>query len=68
MKDARAAKRSMVARYRQAFKHAGDICAMIDEKEPTQLTAEEMSTLRELANELVQCVHEFNAYRNVVLT
>jgi hypothetical protein len=68
MKDTRAAKRSMVARYRQAFKHAGDICAIIDGKEPNELTAGDMQMLRDLANDLGQCVHEFNAYRNVVLT
>lgn len=58
----------MTARYRQAFKHAGDICALIDANTPTELDAHQLSTLRETANDLLQCVHEFNAYRNVVLT
>jgi hypothetical protein len=58
----------MTARYRQAYRHAGDIAALLDAKTPTELSATDMSTLRELTNDLSQCVHEFNAYRNVILT
>lgn len=66
MKDARNLKRSMLARYRQAFKHAGDIAALIDGKSPSELTTEDMANLRQDVNDLCQCVHEFNAYRNAV--
>jgi hypothetical protein len=68
MKDKKQTERSMVARYRQAFKHAGDIAALIDGNGPTTMSIGEMQRLRDLTNDLSQCVHEFNAYRNVVMT
>jgi uncharacterized protein YlxP (DUF503 family) len=64
VKDKRNLTRSMTARYRQAFKHAGDIAALIDSKTPAELTTVDLANLRSDANDLLQCVHEFNAYRN----
>jgi hypothetical protein len=66
MKSERDLTRSMNARYRQAFKHAGDIAALIDAKTPAELSKVDLANLRGDLNDLTQCVHEFNAYRNAL--
>jgi len=66
MKDARNIQRSLAARHRQAFKHAADLAALLDEKTPATFSDVDMVNARELANEISQCIHELNAYRNVV--
>jgi hypothetical protein len=68
MHTKRQVERSMIARYRQAFKHAGNIASLLDGSEPSKLSAGQMQELRDELDQLSQCVHEFNAYRNVVLT
>jgi hypothetical protein len=66
MKDQRNVKRSFTARYRQVFKKAAGIAAMIDGKTPEEFNDGDMVDLRDAGNDLLQCIHEVNAYRNVL--
>ncbi len=59
--------RAMVARYNRAK----NLCVKMQfcmETEPELLSGNQLSFLRESAHELAQCIHEFNAYRNVIFT
>ncbi len=59
--------RAMRARYNQAK----NLCVKLSccmETEPELLSGNQLSFLRESAHELAQCIHEFNAYRNVIFT
>lgn len=67
MKDEKNLRRSYIARHRQTFKKAADLAALMDEKHPNDFTDGDMVTARDLANEISQCVHEMNAYRNTLL-
>jgi len=52
------------ARLRQAVGHVSDVSDAINEMQTTGHSGPQMAKLRTHAQQLLQCVHEYNAYRN----
>lgn len=58
----------MRARYATARKALRAVVAKMDATEPEDLNGADMAKLRQVLTYAGQCFHEFNAYRNVLLT
>ena len=69
MKDQRSVFKSAFARLAQARKHADKVSRIAEHIERSDgVDGRLMMDLRIEAEEVVQCVHEFNAYWNVYST
>ena len=66
MKSERDIKRSYIGRFKQANTHAMDLIGLLYEVDPDKLTDDAMEKCRDKANAISQCVHEMNAYRNII--
>jgi hypothetical protein len=65
MKDEASLKRSASSRLNQSKRHAEAIVILVEELR-NKFTSENMADLRDRAEKIIQCVHEYNAYANVI--
>lgn len=57
-------RRAMRARFNQAKKHLAEIGTIV-KADPDEIQPGEIGDLRNNAEQLLQCIHEFSAYWNV---
>ena len=65
MKTVKSLECSMDARRKQAAKTARALTASLNNGDPSEIA---ISDERKMVAELTQCFHEFNAYRNALVT
>ena len=68
MKTPESLLQSAKSRLQQAMKHARQVERKILDMNETGINPREISELRHSAEQVVQCVHEFNAYWNAYET
>jgi len=68
MKASESLLQSAKARLQQAMKHARRVERLILDMNDTGITLGEIHELRDSAEHVVQCVHEFSAYWNAYET
>lgn len=68
MKNQNEVLKSAGGRYNQIRRHAKALLDITQDRQYTELTKEELQEMRDCAQGINQCLHEFNAYKNVLDT
>jgi hypothetical protein len=68
MKTPASLQSSMMARLKQSKDHAKNLVSIVEDMTYSGIVPGDIASLREQAESILQCVHEFSAYHNAYET